>query len=193
MSEPHEPEQPPSTPESPKPPKLEQQLREADRAKHYSRETADADALWYRQFAKFHGLRHPREMGEVEIGDFLKHRCVVRNVAASTLNQALNALVFFYREVMKRELKFIDKGMAKREKRMPGVLTVAECKGVLEAMAGVEGLMGRLLYGCGLRVRECLQMRVQDVDVAGGVMTVRAGQTVVNAAFVAGAVVVQRL
>lgn len=157
-------------------PKLEEQLRDAIRAKHYSRHTGDAYAMWYRQFVLFHGKRHPAEMGAEEITAFLQHLCVTRNVAAATHNQALNALVFFYRVVLGVELAGIEKSRSHREKRLPVVLTVAECKGLLGAMAGTEGLMARLLYGCGLRVAECLHLRVKDVDVGGGVLTVRGGK-----------------
>lgn len=159
-----------------KPGGLEEQLRNAIRSKHYSRHTGDAYAMWYRQFVLFHGKKHPAAMGEAEITAFLQHICVKRNVAASTHNQALNALVFFYRVVLKQELVGIEKGRSHREKRLPVVLTVAECKAVLTAMAGAEGIMARLLYGCGLRVAECLNLRIKDVDLAAGVLTVRGGK-----------------
>jgi integron integrase len=162
-------------PEPPKP-KLEDQLRDAIRAKHYSRHTADAYAMWYRQFVLFHGKRHPADMGAEEITAFLQHLCVTRNVAAATHNQALNALVFFYRVVLKVELAGIEKARSYRQKRLPVVLTVAECKALLGGMAGTEGLMARLLYGCGLRVAECLHLRIKDVDLDSGVLTVRGGK-----------------
>lgn len=165
----------PRTEASPKP-KLEDQLRDAIKAKHYSRHTADAYAMWYRQYVLFHGKRHPLEMGAEEISAFLQHLCVTRNVAAATHNQALNALVFLYREVLKVELEGIEKSRSRRQKRLPVVLTVPECKALLGAMSGTEGLMARLLYGCGLRVAELLALRVKDVDLGGGVVTVRGGK-----------------
>lgn len=157
-------------------PKLEEQLRDAIKAKHYSRHTADAYAMWYRQYVLFHGKRHPQEMGAEEISAFLRHLCVKRNVAATTHNQALNALVFLYREVLKVELQGIEKSRSRRQKRLPVVLTVEECKALLGAMSGTEGLMARLLYGCGLRVAELLGLRVKDVDLGGGLVIVRGGK-----------------
>lgn len=158
------------------PPNLEDQLRAAIMAKHYSRHTADAYAMWYRQYVIFHGKRHPAELGAAEISAFLSHLCNERQVAASTHNQALNALVFFYREVLRIELAGIEKSRSHRQKRLPVVLTVPECKALLDAMHGVEGLMARLLYGCGLRVAECLHLRVKDMDLDGQVVTVRGGK-----------------
>jgi len=156
--------------------KLEDQLRNAILAKHYSRHTADAYAMWYRQFVLFHDKKHPAEMGAEEITAFLQHLCVTRNVAAATHNQALNALVFFYREVLQKELVGIEKSRSHRQKRLPVVLSVPECKALLGGMSGTEGLMARLLYGCGLRVAECLHLRIKDVDVGSGVLTVRGGK-----------------
>jgi integrase len=115
-------------------------------------------------------------MGAEEITAFPQHLCVKRKVAAATHNQALNALVFLYREVLKVELIGIEKSRSHRPKRLPVVLTVPECKALLGAMSGMEGLMARLLYGCGLRVAECLRLRIKDVDLAGRVLTVRGGK-----------------
>lgn len=159
-----------------KPLKIEDQLREAIRFKHYSRHTENAYVMWYRQYVRFHELRHPQEMGEVEIGAFLKHICVERDVAAATHNQALNALVFLYREVLEKELGDIEKCRPKRAARVPVVLTVDEVRAVLDAMNGGEALLARLLYGCGLRLTECLKIRIKDMDVNASVLTIRGGK-----------------
>ncbi len=157
-------------------PKIEQQLREAICGKHYSRRTEDAYVMWYKQYVRFHHLRHPHEMGEVEVSSFLKHLCVDRDVAVSTHNQALNALVFLYREVLNVELKDIEKHRPRRAKRVPVVLTVDEVRAIIAAMRGEEAMLARLLYGCGLRLAETLALRVKDVDVAAGILTVRGGK-----------------
>lgn len=144
--------------------------------RHYSVRTEEAYVMWYRQFVKYHGLRHPDELGSVEVGGFLTYLAVERNVAASTQNQALNALVFFYRSVLGKELEGIDAKRAKTGTRLPTVLAVDEVKAVLLMMEGVEGLLARLLYGCGLRVMEGLRLRMKDVDLAGGKLEVRDGK-----------------
>ncbi len=125
---------------------------------------------------RFHHLRHPSELGEKEIGDFLKHLCVDRDVAASTHNQALNALIFLYGQVIGKELKDIEKHRPRRPKRVPVVLTVDEVRAVLDAMSGTEALLARLLYGCGLRLAECLKIRIKDMDVNASVLTIRGGK-----------------
>lgn len=132
--------------------------------------------MWYKQFVRFHHLRHPAEMGETEIGAFLKHLCVDRDVAASTHNQALNALVFLYREVLDKELADIEKHRPRRPKRIPVVLTADEVRAIVGSMRGVESLVVRLLYGCGLRIAEALALRLKDVDVGGCLLTVRSGK-----------------
>jgi integrase len=159
-----------------KPPKVETRLREAVRARHYSLKTEDAYVMWYKQFVRFHGLRHPDEMAEAEVTAFLKHLSVERKVAVSTHRQALNALVFLFQQVLGRELQQMPLWRPRRPQRVPVVLTVDEARAVLAAMKETEALMARLLYGCGLRLMECLRLRVKDVDVDGGMLTVRAGK-----------------
>jgi integron integrase len=156
--------------------KLEEQIREVMRFKHYSIRTEDAYVGWYRQFVKFHSLRHPQEMGKTEVEKFLTHLAVERRVAAPTQNQALNALVFLYREVLKKPFEDVDALRAQESKRLPVVLSVDEMRKMLMVMTGEEAVMAKLLYGCGLRVMECLRLRVKDVDVSGGKVEVRGGK-----------------
>jgi integron integrase len=156
--------------------KLEVRLKEAIRQRHYSLKTEEAYVMWYRRFVRFHGLRHPDSMGDDEITEFLKHLSVDREVAVSTHRQALNALVFLFKQVLGREIGDLKLWRPHRPKRVPVVLTVDEVRKILEAMNGVVALMARLLYGCGLRVAECMQLRIKDVDVEGGMLTVRGGK-----------------
>ncbi|WP_044133706.1 integron integrase [Verrucomicrobium spinosum] len=154
---------------------LEDQLRGEIRKLHYSIRTEEAYVLWYRQFVRFHGLIHPETMGAAEVEAFLTH-LVKRGVSASTQNQALNALVFLYRQVLKRELENIQAQRAKTSRHLPVVLAVEEIKVLLAVMDGVEALQAGLLYGCGLRVMELLRLRIKDVDLAGGKIEVRDGK-----------------
>ncbi|MFT4177439.1 MAG: integron integrase [Luteolibacter sp.] len=156
--------------------KLEDQLRRVLRARHYSVRTEEAYVGWYRKYVRFHGLRHPAEMGGEEVAAFLTHLAVNRRVMASTQNQALNALVFLYREVLKQPFEDVDVKRAKQSKRLPTVLSVEEVGKLLGVMQGEEGLMARLLYGCGLRVMECMRLRVKDLDLSGGKLEVRGGK-----------------
>ena len=159
-----------------KTPRIEDRLREAIRERHYSLRTEEAYTMWYRQFVRFHQMRHPQEMGEEEITEFLRHLSVERDVAVETHRQALNALLFLFRRVLDREIKELELWRPRRGKRIPVVLTVDEVRALVGAMKGTEGLMARLLYGCGLRLMECLRLRVKDVDVEAGVLTVRGGK-----------------
>jgi len=148
-----------------KPPKLLDRLRETLRRRHYSIHTEEAYANWCRRFILFHNKRHPAEMGEAEIRDFLTHLAVDGRVAASTQNQALNAIVFLYAQVLERELgSFGIIERAKRPDRLPVVLTRDEVKQILTALDGVPQLIGELLYGGGLRVMEAMRLRVKDVS-----------------------------
>ena len=159
-----------------KTPRIEDRLREAIRERHYSLRTEEAYTMWYRQFVRFHKMRHPQEMGAVEITAFLRHLSVERDVAVETHRQALNALLFLFRQVLGREIEELKLWRPRRAKRIPVVLTVDEVRALVGAMKGIEGLATRLLYGCGLRLMECLRLRVKDVDVAAGVLTVRGGK-----------------
>lgn len=132
---------------------------------------------WVRRFVRFHGLRHPREMGAPEVEAFLTHLAVAGNVASSTQNQARSALLFLYKEVLGTELPWLDSvTSAKASQRLPVVLTRDEVAVLLSTMSGVAGLIARLLYGSGLRVTEGVRMRVKDVDLARGEILVRDGK-----------------
>jgi len=144
-----------------------EQVREAIRVRHYSIRTEQAYVEWIRRFILFHGKRHPKDMTEQEVGQFLTDLAVHRHVAPSTQNQALNALVFLYREVLESPLGEIGAVVrAKQQQRLPVVLTRAEVAGVLRRLDGPHWLIGCLLYGSGLRLMECLRLRVKDVDFA---------------------------
>jgi integron integrase len=163
-----------STPTSPK---LLDQVRDLLRTKHYSIRTETQYLQWIRRFILYHGKRHPRDMGGEEVGQFLTHLATEGNVAAATQNQALSALLFLYREILKVELPWLDKVIrAKKPQRLPVVLTQGEVSRVLERMDGTWGLMARLLYGTGMRLMECCRLRVLDVDFERGEIMVRNGK-----------------
>jgi integron integrase len=157
--------------------KLEDQLRGAIRLKQYSLRTEESYVGWYRRYVLWHGKRHPAEMGAAQVEAFLTHLAVNLSLAASSQNQALNALVFLYKEVLKKELEGIDARRAKHHKRLPVVLTAGEVGELLKGVRNDEvGLVCKLLYGCGLRVSEALALRVKDVDLKGGKVEVRGGK-----------------
>jgi integrase len=145
--------------------RLLDQVREVMRIKHYSIRTEQTYIQWMKRFIFFHGKRHPREMGAPEVSAFLSDLAVRGNVAASTQNQALNSLVFLYQEVLGIELGDFSEFMrAKRSTRLPVVLTVEEVKRILAGMTGTCQVMGRLLYGTGMRLMEMIRLRVKDID-----------------------------
>jgi integron integrase len=149
----------------PKPKKLLEQVRDAVRLKNYSIRTEDTYVDWIERFVRFHKLRHPSEMNVPEIEAFLAWLAVEQNVAPSTQNQALSALLFLYRNVLKIELSgAVDAVRAQKDKRLPVVLTKNEVQQVLGRMNGVHQLMAQLLYGTGMRLMECLRLRVKDVE-----------------------------
>ena len=167
---------PPSSP-APKAPRLLDQVRETIGRLHYSDRTADTYAHWIKRFIYFSGKRHPAEMGEAEVTAFLNHLASERNVAAATQNQALSALLFLYKEVLGQPLPWLNAlDRAKRPVRMPTVLTRDEVRRLLAAMRGSKWLMASLLYGAGLRLRECLKLRVKDVDFGYRQILVRDGK-----------------
>jgi integron integrase len=136
--------------------------------------TEHAYVGWIRRFILFHGKRHPLEMGEKEVTEFLTHLAVAGHVAASTQNQALSALLFLYRKVLEREFGWLDNVVrAKKPKRLPVVFSPEEAIAVLGQLQGVRWLMGVLLYGAGLRLAECLRLRVKDLDFERLQITVR--------------------
>ena len=162
--------------EAPKP-KLLDEVRARIRRLNYSIRTEDTYVDWVRRFVLFHGKRHPREMGATEIEAFLTHLAVVGKVSASTQNQAKSALLFLYREVLGIDLPWLGKvASARQGKRLPVVLTVAEVQALLARVSGTTGLMLRLLYGSGLRLMECVRLRVKDVDFGQMQILVRDGK-----------------
>lgn len=158
-------------------PRLLDQVRERIRFRHYSIRTEEAYVGWIRRFILFHGKRHPREMGAAEVEAFLSSLATRRRVTASTQNQALSALLFLYRDVLGIELPWME-GIkrAKRPERLPVVMTAAEVKTVLARLDGQHHLMAALLYGAGLRLMECLRLRVKDVDPPARQLIVRDGK-----------------
>jgi integron integrase len=157
--------------------RLLDQVRHVIRKKHYSIRTEQAYTDWIKRFILFHDKKHPKDMGENEISEYISFLAVKRNVAASTQNQALNAIVFLYKQVLKRELgDFGSMERAKRPKRLPTVLTKNEADLVLAVMSGTNALMTKLLYGCGLRLMECLRLRVKDIEFEGNQVMVRDGK-----------------
>jgi integron integrase len=168
---------PDSIPQTPPPPKLLDQVRDRLRVKHYSIRTETQYLQWIKRFILFHDKRHPREMGAVEVEAFLTHLAVAGRVAAATQNQALSALLFLYREVLNVDLPWLDKVVrAKQPQRLPVVLTRQEVTAILDRMTGVHGLMARLLYGTGMRLMECVRLRVKDVDFERAEIVVRDGK-----------------
>jgi integron integrase len=160
-----------------KPKKILNQLRDAIRIKHYSYSTEKTYLHWAKRYIIFHNKRHPAEMGAPEIEAFLSHLTQEANVSASTQNQAFNALLFLYRNVLQIELATpIHALRAKRAQHLPTVLSKNEVKQVLGGMQGLHQLMARLLYGCGLRLMECLRLRVKDIDFTQSLIVVREGK-----------------
>lgn len=167
----------PNSANQPESPRLLDQLRAATRTKHYSQRTEQAYVHWARHFILFHKKRHPVDMGEAEVGQFLQHLAVNKRVAASTQNQALNALIFLYGSVLKKPLgKLPNVFRAKRPKRLPTVLRQEEVHRVLTVMTGTYSLMARLLYGAGLRLTECTNLRIKDIDFSTNQILVRDGK-----------------
>lgn len=151
-------------------------IRNTIRVKGLSPRTADAYCDWVKRFSLFHHRRPLSEMGGPEVEQYLTHLAVKVDVSPSTQNQAFNALLFFYTHVFPRNLGNINAVRAKKAKRLPTVFTKAEVSAILQHMFGVEALMARLLYGCGLRLNECLGLRVKDVDFDRMTVTVREGK-----------------
>jgi integrase len=172
-----EPDSPYKSAASPPKPRLREQLRVAIRSRNFSRRTEKTYWYWIRWFIRFHGMRHPVEMGADEVKGFLSWLAAERDVAAATQNQALHALLFLYKQVLAQDLPWLD-GMvrAKRPARMPTVLTEQEVARLLAQMDGQLWLMASLLYGAGLRQAECLMLRVKDLNFAYGQVLVRDGK-----------------
>ncbi len=158
-------------------PRLLEQVHEAIRRLHYSRRTEETYVHWVRRFIYWSGKRHPATLGEPEVTAFLSHLATERKVAAATQNQALAALLFLYKQVLGRELGWFDDLVrAKRPVRLPVVLTRGEVAALLAQLKGAHWLMASILYGAGLRLMECLRLRVKDIDIAYRQILVRDGK-----------------
>ena len=154
-----------------------EKVRQLMRVQHYAIKTGHAYVNWIRRFILFHGKRHPVEMGENEVAAFLTYLAVNRNVAPATQRQALNAMVFLYRKVLEKPLGEIQGVVhSKRKEKIPVVLTQLEVANMLSKLEGVHWLSGCLLYGSGLRLMECIRLRVQDIDFDRLTITVRSGK-----------------
>lgn len=161
----------------PDPPKLIDQLIAALRTRHYSPRTEQAYVMWVKRFIRFHELRHPRDMGPAEVNTYLTHLATVSKVSSSTQTQALAAILFLYRRVLGIELGDLGEIVrARRSRHVPIVMTRSEARAVLSMMSGDTHLMASLLYGSGLRLSECIALRVQDVDLSRGEIVVFNGK-----------------
>ena len=158
-------------------PKLLDQVRQAIRMRHYSPKTEDSYVHWIKRFIFFHNKRHPTEMAEPEIACFLSNLAAESRVSGSTQNQALNALLFLYHQVLGKEIGYVNGVVrAKKAPRLPVVLTRAEIQSLLNHLAGIEKIMATLLYGAGLRLMECCRLRVKDIDFSQNQIVIRAGK-----------------
>jgi integron integrase len=168
---------PPSSNTAGNGPKLLQVLRERIRAKHYSLRTEQSYVHWAKRYILFHGKRHPKEMGAAEVEAFLSHLANAGRVSASTHQQALSALLFLYKEVLAIELPWLDNlTRPKKPSRLPTVLTQTEVGRLLLHLSGLHLLMARLLYGTGMRLMECVRLRIKDVDFERHEIIIRDGK-----------------
>jgi integrase len=162
---------------SAQPPKLLDRLREALRSRHYSRRTEQTYCHWVKRFIYFHNLRHPAQMAEPEINAYLTHLAVKEKVSASTQNQALSALIFLYRHVLDRKVGDLGEVIrARKPVHIPVVMTREKVRAVLTNLTGDKWLMASLMCGAGLRLMECLRLRVQDIDFARNEILIRDGK-----------------
>lgn len=158
-------------------PRLMTQVRRELKARHYSPRTEKSYVGWIKRFIHFYNLRHPAEMAEPEINTFLTHLAVEQKVSASTQNQALSALLFLYRYVFGQAIDDLGNVVrARGPRRLPVVLTAAEVMQVINAMSGGDRLVVSLLYGAGMRLMECLRLRIQDIDFKLKQITIRRGK-----------------
>ena len=156
--------------------KLLERVRQAIRIRHYSRRTEQAYIAWIRRFIVFHGKRHPRELGEREVTAFVSH-LAERGVSASTQNQALSAILFLFEVVIGRRLAWMDEIVrAQRPVRLPVVLSRSEVSALLSRLRGPAWLMASLMYGAGLRLLECAELRVKDINFDRSELTIRNGK-----------------
>jgi integron integrase len=168
---------PPSSADPRPKPRLLEQVRRACRARQYSDRTAEAYAGWVRRFVRFHGARHPRELGSEDVAAFLSHLANEEGVSTSTQNQAASALLFLYREVLGLEMN-PPRGVTrpKKPRRLPIVLSRPEVAAVLEGLSGTKRLVACILYRSGCRLMEALQLRVKDVALDRSELSIRAGK-----------------
>ena len=166
-----------NSPSDPKPKKLLEQVQEALRTKHYSYRTEQTYIDWIKRYIIFHKKQHPKDLGVEEIRAFIAHLATDRKVATSTQNQALSAILFLYRTVLRQETNLPpDLINPSRPKRLPIVLTHEEAMSVINAMRGKPRIMTKILYGSGLRLMECLRLRVRDIDFEHHQIIVRGGK-----------------
>jgi integron integrase len=152
-------------------------VRQALRTKHYSLRTEEAYLRWIKRFILFHNKRHPRDMGRVEVEQFLSDLAVTRHVAAATQNQALSALLFLYQDILHQDIGWVeDVVRAKMPQRRPVVMAHAEVKALWQCLSGTQWIIASLLYGSGLRLLECLRLRIKDVDFSYNQIIVRDGK-----------------
>ncbi|MBM3143967.1 MAG: integron integrase [Chloroflexi bacterium] len=168
--------QPNSPPVPPKGKKLLDQVRDAIRTKHYSYRTEQTYVNWITRYILFHKQRHPKEMGSPEVQAFITYLAVEQHVSASTQKQALSAVLFLYRHVLEKPLEVPDAIRPEQAKHLPTVLTHDEAVTVIGKMSGTTQLMAKLLYGSGLRLMECLRLRVKDLDFGNHQLVVRDGK-----------------
>lgn len=158
-------------------PRLLDQMRERIRVKHYSIRTEETYLHWVKRYILFHKKRHPAEMGAPEVEAFLSHLAITANVSASTQNLALSSILFLYREVLEVDLPWLE-GVtrAKKPQRLPVVLTREEVRQLLAHMDGIHHMMASLMYGTGMRLMECVRLRVKDIDFPRHEIVVREGK-----------------
>ncbi|MGI0119943.1 integron integrase [Zooshikella sp. RANM57] len=152
---------------------LLERVRQEIRVRHYSLKTEKCYLYWIRRYIRFHNIKHPATMGSDEVSRFLTHLALDKNVSSSTQNQAFSALLFLYREVLKQSLNIKNTIRAKQPKNLPVVLTREEVSLVLSKLHGNHWLMASLLYGSGLRLMECVRLRVKDIDFSYKTITIR--------------------
>ena len=157
-------------------PKLLDEIRTAIRVRHYSKRTEEAYINWIKDYIFFHNKKHPELMGAEDISRYINYLAVKRNVAGSTQNQALCAIVFLYKHVLKKDITGLDLIWTKKPKKLPVVFNKEEVKKVLDNLNGTVWIVSNILYGAGLRLLECLRMRVQDIDFTSNQIIVRNGK-----------------
>ena len=158
------------------PVRLLDQVRALIRAQNKSWATEKTYIYWIKAFILYHNKRHPKDMGAREVEGFLSYLAVQRNASPSTQGTALNALVFLYKQFLSVELGELDFRRSRRQRRIPVVFSDREAKAVINALSGVYRLMAQLMYGCGLRVSECLCLRLKDIDFDAHCIVVREGK-----------------